>query len=205
MLLLGPNGAGKTTLLRVCATLLQPHAGTVRVGGVDAARDGAAVRRRLAVLGHESFLYPDLSAHENLAFYARLYRLDRIEERIELALDRFALRGWAHRPVRALSRGLVQRCALARVLLHDPALLLLDEPFTGLDAEARALLCERLRDAHTAGAALLMSTHDIALGAALCSRALVLTRGRLVADTAVRPEDAPQLEARVRALGGAPA
>lgn len=204
VLLLGHNGAGKTTLLQVCATLLSPTAGRVRIAGLDASRHGPAVRRQLAVLGHQSFLYPDLSAHENLTFYARLYRLEAVRETVERQIERFELRGWAHRPVRTLSRGMLQRCALARVLLHRPRLLLLDEPFTGLDVAARELLCERLREAHADGTAVLMSTHDLPLGLSLCQRALVLAGGRLVADVAVTPADAPRLEAGLR-RAGAPA
>jgi heme exporter protein A len=201
-LLLGPNGAGKTTLLRCAATLLRPQRGVVRIGGLDAARDGAAVRRRLAVLGHESFLYPDLSPLENLTFYARLYGLAGPERRALELVEQLGLRGWTHRPVRTLSRGLLQRCALARVLLHMPELLLLDEPFTGLDAEARALLSGVLRDAHAHGTAMLMSTHDLDLGLALCQRAIVLAGGRLAWQGPVTPADAARLEAELRRLGG---
>ncbi|MBX3028025.1 heme ABC exporter ATP-binding protein CcmA [bacterium] len=202
VLLLGHNGAGKTTLLRLCATLLSPSEGRVRIGGLDAGEHGSAARRQLAVLGHESFLYPDLTAHENLTFYARLYRLADPAARVEAQIDRFALRGWAHRPVRTLSRGMLQRCALARVLLHDPRLLLLDEPFTGLDAAARELLCGELRAAHARGAAVLMSTHDVPLGASLCERALVLARGRLVADLPIAAGDADRLDVEVRRHAG---
>jgi len=203
--LLGHNGAGKTTFLRLCATLLSPSEGRVRVGGLDAGANGIAVRRQIAVLGHESFLYPDLSAHENLVFYARLYGLTDARAQVEEQLDRFALRGWAHRPVRTLSRGMLQRCALARVLLHDPRLLLLDEPFTGLDVAARELLGEQLRLAHARGAAVVMSTHDVGLGVALCQRALVLSRGALVADLAVASDDAARLEAELRRFAPTPA
>lgn len=204
VLLLGHNGAGKTTFLRLCATLLSPSEGRVRIGGLDAGAHGIAVRRQIAVLGHESFLYPDLTAHENLTFYARLYGLADAGREVEAQIERFALRGWAHRPVRTLSRGMLQRCALARVLLHGPRLLLLDEPFTGLDVAARELLGEQLRAAHARGAAILMSTHDVPLGVALCQRALVLARGRLVADLGVAAGDAGHLEVELRRHGGPP-
>lgn len=204
VLLLGHNGAGKTTLLRLCATLLSPSEGRVRVGGLDADSHGIAVRRQIAVLGHESFLYPDLTAHENLTFYAHLYGLADAGALVEEQIDRFALRGWAHRPVRTLSRGMLQRCALARVLLHGPRLLLLDEPFTGLDVAARELLGEQLRAAHARGAAMVMSTHDVPLGAALCQRALVLARGTLVADMAIAAGDAGRLEAEMLRHAGTP-
>jgi heme exporter protein A len=176
----------------------------VRVGGLDAEAHGIAVRRQIAVLGHESFLYPDLTAHENLTFYARLYRVADPGRRVEEQIERFALRGWAHRPVRTLSRGMLQRCALARVLLHEPRLLLLDEPFTGLDVAARELLCEQLGAAHARGAAMVMSTHDVPLGAALCQRALVLARGSLVADLPIAAGDAGHLEAELRRYAPTP-
>jgi heme exporter protein A len=198
--LLGPNGAGKTTLLRLCATLLRPSDGRVRLFGMDAAEHGTALRRRLAVLGHESFLYPDLSPRENLRFYARLFRVAGADAQIEALIQRLGLAGWSHRPVRTLSRGLLQRCALARVLLHRPELLLLDEPFTGLDLAARDLLCDVLREAHTRGATVLMSTHEIALGLGLCTHALVLSDGRVAWQGAVAATDRAHVEAAVREL-----
>jgi heme exporter protein A len=198
--LFGPNGAGKTTLLRVCSTLLRPTTGAVRVFGLDAAAHGAAVRRRIAVLGHESWLYPDLSPRENLRFYARLFALDAPQARIDALVDRLGLAGWSHRPVRALSRGLLQRCALARVLLHEPELLFLDEPFTGLDLDGRDLLYTVLREAQQRGVTLLMSTHDVAPGLAVCAAAVVLLRGRIAWQGAVDADDAAGFEARYRAI-----
>jgi len=198
--LFGPNGAGKTTLLRLCATLLRPSAGRIRVLDLDAATEGPAVRRRIAVLGHESWLYPDLSTRENLRFYARLFGLDAPQARADALLERLGLSGWSHRPVRVLSRGLLQRAALARTLLHEPDVLFLDEPFTGLDLDARDLLCEVLREANRRGATVVMSTHDVALGLAVCSSALVLVRGRLAWQGAVSASEAGVFEARYRAL-----
>jgi heme exporter protein A len=200
VVLFGPNGAGKTTLLRLCATLLRPSSGRVRVLGLDAAKDGAAMRRRIAVLGHESWLYPDLSPRENLRFYARLFGVTSPTARVDALIDRLGLVGWSHRPVGTLSRGLVQRCALARVLLHEPELLFLDEPFTGLDLDARDLLCDVLREAHQRGTTLLMSTHDISLGLSLCSTAIVLVRGRIAWTGPARAADAGDFEARYRDL-----
>lgn len=198
--LFGPNGAGKTTLIRICATLLRPTTGTVRVLGLDPVREGTAVRRRIAMLGHESWLYPDLSARENLQVYARLFRVRDAARRIDGLLERLALIGWSQRPVRVLSRGLLQRAALARVLLHDPEVLFLDEPFTGLDLEARELLCAVLGEAHARGATLVMSTHDVATGLALCSTALVLVRGRVRWHGSVAADTATTFEARYRML-----
>lgn len=196
----GPNGAGKTTFLRLCSTLLRPSHGTIFVAGLDIAAEGVRARGSIAVLAHESFLYPDLSPSENLLFYARLYKLAQPHARVRALIDRMDLVGWAHRPVRTLSRGLVQRCALARVLLHQPKVLLLDEPFTGLDLDARATLCEVLSEAHRDGATLLMSTHDMTSGFALCSSALVLVKGRLAWHGPITPADQPRFEADYRAL-----
>jgi heme exporter protein A len=198
--LFGPNGAGKTTFLRLCATLLRPSAGRVRVFGLDAAANGIAVRRRIAMLAHESYLYPDLTPLENLRFHARLFSVADAEKRVRFLIDRLGLVGWAHRPVRALSRGLLQRCALARVLLHEPAVLFLDEPFTGLDLEAQTTLVEVLAEAHRQGTTLLMSTHDLASGLTLCTSALVLVRGRLASYGAVDPTARDDFERRYRAL-----
>jgi heme exporter protein A len=198
--LFGPNGAGKTTLLRLCATLLRPTAGRIRILGLDIGSEGPAVRRRIAVLGHESWLYPDLGPRENLRFYARLFQVAEPQRRIDALIDQLGLGGWSHRPVRALSRGLIQRCALARVLLHDPEVLFLDEPFTGLDLDARELLCDVLRDVHARGATLIMSTHDVALALAVCSTALVLVRGRIAWHGAVAAGEAAAFEALYRTL-----
>jgi heme ABC exporter ATP-binding subunit CcmA len=200
VLLLGPNGAGKTTLLGLCATLLRPSGGRVRLFGLDTAQHGPAVRRRLAVLGHESFLYPDLSARENLRFYARLYGVADAVACIDALIERLGIAGWSHRPVRVLSRGMLQRCALARVLLHAPDLLLLDEPFTGLDLAARDLLCEVLGQAHRQGTTLLMSTHELELGFRLCTDALVLAGGRVAWQGGIATNDHARIETMLREL-----
>jgi heme exporter protein A len=197
---LGPNGAGKTTFPRLCTTLLRPSAGTIRLLGLDAASRGSAVRRRIGVLTHESPLYPDLTAAENLLFYARLFRLRNPAARIQTLIDRMGLTGWANRPVQTLSRGLLQRCALARVLIHEPDILFLDEPFTGLDLDARETLCEVLAETQNAGTTLLMSTHDLEAGFRLCSSALVFVRGRLAWHGSIHPTERASFEDRYRSL-----
>lgn len=197
---LGPNGAGKTTFLRLCTTLLRPTSGEIRLFGMDTARHGNAVRRRIGLLGHESLLYPDLTAAENLLFYARLFRVRQAAARIEVLIERLALSGWANRPVRTLSRGLLQRCALARVLIHEPDILFLDEPFTGLDLDARETLCQVLSEVCAAGATLLMSTHDLEVGFRLCSSALVFVRGRLAWQGLISPTERLAFEDRYRSL-----
>lgn len=183
----GPNGAGKTTLLRLLATLLRPSEGSLRLFERSLSDGGAHARRQIGLLSHHSFLYPDLTPVQNLEFYARMFGVPGPARRVRALLDQVGLSGWAHRPVRTLSRGLEQRCALARVLLHEPRLLLLDEPFTGLDVDAAAMLSGMLRQAHARGTALLMTTHDIDRGFEICGRAVILVRGRLMWDGAISP------------------
>jgi heme exporter protein A len=173
----GPNGAGKTTFLRLLATLLQPSAGILRL--FERAPHDPAVRRRLGFLGHDSFLYPDLTPVENLTFYGRAYHLSDLSARIADALERIGLREWGHTPVRTFSRGMEQRLALARMLLHEPELLLLDEPSTGLDSRGVTTLQATLADAKGQGKTIVLTTHDFALGLELCDRVLILDRGRL--------------------------
>jgi heme exporter protein A len=138
LVVFGPNGAGKTTLLRVLATLLRPHGGSVRVLGSALPRESWAVRGRIGMLGHEPMLYRELSARENLCYHARLHRCAR--GRVEEMLERVGMRKRADEPLRTLSRGMVQRIAIARAVLHDPELLLLDEPYAHLDPAARELV-----------------------------------------------------------------
>ena len=176
--LFGPNGAGKSTLLRLCATLYEPTAGVLTLFGSPAR--SAAVRRRIGLLSHQSFLYPDLSARENLAFYARLYGLARPEHVADAWLERIGLTKSAMRPVRVFSRGMEQRLALARTLLHAPELVLLDEPWSALDAAAADLLSELLAGLRADGRTILVATHDFARGLALAARAVILHGGRVV-------------------------
>ena len=173
----GPNGAGKTTFLRLLATLLKPSGGTLTLFG--GAPYEPAVRRKLGFLGHESFLYPDLTPRENLTFYGRAYCLTDLPNRIADILTQVGLHDWGNTPVRTFSRGMEQRLALARALLHEPDLLLLDEPYTGLDSYGVAILQHALAHAKTQGKTVMLTTHDFALGLALCDRALIFNRGRL--------------------------
>ncbi len=190
----GPNGAGKSTLLRLLATLLRPSAGALRLFERPVNDGGAAARRRIGFLSHQSFLYPDLTPTENLEFYARMFGVTRVSERVRALIDRVGLTGWAHRPVRTLSRGLEQRCALARALVHEPQLLMLDEPFTGLDVDASSMLTAMLREAHANGTTLLMTTHDMARGFEVCGRAIILNRGRLIWDGNIRETQLVEFE-----------
>jgi heme exporter protein A len=143
LVVFGPNGAGKTTLLRVLATLLRPHAGNVNVLGARLPEESWAVRGRVGLLGHEPLLYRELTARENLRFHARLYGV--ADARVQELLDAVAMGARAGEPLRTLSRGMVQRVAVARAVLHDPELLLLDEPYANLDPAAVELVAPLLQ------------------------------------------------------------
>jgi heme exporter protein A len=174
--LLGPNGAGKSTLLRLLAGLARPSAGTIELGGAATTR--AARRRGVGLVGHATFLTPTLTTRENLLLAARLFGLPDPAGRAARALADEELEAVAERRAGALSRGLAQRAAIARALLHDPELVLLDEPFTGLDARAAERLSARLEEEKRAGRTLVVATHDLARVAGLADGALVLARGR---------------------------
>lgn len=177
---MGPNGAGKSTLLAMLGGALRPDEGTILFRGEVRDAGETAWCREIGVLSHRGFLYGALSARENLEFYARLYGLPDRTSRVRNRLDEVELTEAADRPVRTFSRGMRQRLALARALLHDPALVLLDEPFTGLDIHASALLTEvlgRLRDGRRT---VLLVTHNLSQGLALGDRVAIQARGRFV-------------------------
>jgi ABC-type multidrug transport system ATPase subunit len=177
--LLGANGAGKSTLLSIAATMLEPSSGAVLYGGHSARAAGAALRARIGVLGHDLYIYPELTAFENLAFFGRLYGLSDVDSAVRTALVRAGLEDRATDPVSSFSRGMRQRLALERALLHSPRLLLLDEPFTGLDDASSTALQERLRGARDQGALVVVTTHDLEAIEPLVDSAFVLTSGRL--------------------------
>jgi heme exporter protein A len=183
--LLGPNGAGKSTLLSIAATLLDPSSGEVRYGEETARESGGDLRGRIGLLGHDLYIYPELTAAENLLFFGRIYGLAGVERRVAAALDRAGLAGRDDQ-VATFSRGMRQRLALERALLHEPRLVLLDEPFTGLDDAAIVGLRERLQALRGAGCMVLVTTHDLETIDGLVDRALVLQKGR-VAQMAAGP------------------
>lgn len=182
--LLGPNGAGKSTLLAIAATLMAPTTGEVRYGTETARSGGGALRGRIGVLAHDLHLYPELTARENLEFFGRLYALSGVPARVEAALARAGLSARAHDVVSGFSRGMRQRLAVERALLHEPRLVLFDEPFTGLDDDARRSLLARLRVLRDGGAIVLVATHDFGTVDAVLDRAALLREGRLVSVTA---------------------
>lgn len=183
--LLGPNGAGKSTLLSIVSTLIAPSSGEVRYGQWTARDAGARLRARLGLLSHDLHLYPELTARENLTFFGRLYGLPDAGALVGRALERSMLAARADDLVAGFSRGMRQRLALERVLLHQPRLLLLDEPFTGLDDASAVALVARLKDLRSQGCIVLLATHDLDVAETVLDRAAVLKDGRLVALEAV--------------------
>jgi ABC-type multidrug transport system ATPase subunit len=179
--LLGPNGAGKSTLLSIIATLLAPSSGEVRYGPYQASDGGGALRGRIGVLAHDLHLYPELTAGENLEFFARLYGVPSPAGVVARALEHAGLADRRDDFVSGFSRGMRQRLALERALLHGPRLLLLDEPFTGLDDAATRALVARLQGLRSEGCIVLLATHDLETVEGVLDRAAILRDGRLIA------------------------
>jgi heme exporter protein A len=184
--LFGRNGAGKTTFLKIAATLMRPTKGRLVIEGYDVNGEPEKARRRIGFLSHNTFVYRDLSALDNLKFFSRLYSVDDSEDRVLALLDRVGLRRLAGQPVRSFSRGLQQRVGIARVLLHDPSLLLLDEPYTGLDAQATATLNSILDESAASGKTVILTTHDLDQGLRAATRAVIIDKGRVVASSDAR-------------------
>ena len=176
--LLGPNGAGKSTLLGVLATLVTPSEGTVRYGDREAGEGGAPLRAKIGFLSHDLQLYPELTARENLEFFAGLYGLNESTSRVRCALEQAGLDDRADDLVEGFSRGMRQRLALERSILHDPKLVLFDEPFTGLDAASSRALSDRLLGLREAGRIVCIATHDLDVVDGLLDRAVILKKGR---------------------------
>ena len=182
--LVGPNGAGKSTLMRIVATLLKPTAGEVKIGGWLMPQFSDRVRRHIGLVSHQTLLYGDLTAAENLLFFAKLYRLDHSDDRVAQALKRVGLAARERDAVRTFSRGMMQRLTIARATLHEPDVLLLDEPYTGLDQDASALLDSLLKRESENGRTILMITHDLVHGLNLCDRVAILSRVKIVQEIA---------------------
>jgi ABC-type multidrug transport system ATPase subunit len=189
--LVGPNGAGKSTLLRVLAGLLRPTAGEVWIEGRSLPRDPWSARRAVGMVGHQSMLHPDLTARENLMVYARLYGLDNAAGRVDAMLERVGLSARRDSRLPTLSRGMVQRLALARALLHEPALLLLDEAETGLDARAHDLLASTLHGGQTA----VLASHDLGFVREVADEVVFLANGRVVSQHDIGHAGAAELHA----------
>jgi heme exporter protein A len=175
----GPNGAGKTTMLKVLSTLTGASKGSAKVVGLDVVQDAVELRNRIGFISHNPLLYPDLTAEENLEFFADLYCIDNARDRIHELLTAVELDHRRLDPVRTFSRGMIQRLSIARSLLHEPEVIFLDEPYSGLDPHAMDILdslIAQVRDQHT----FVMISHDLTKGLELCSHALILAKGKVV-------------------------
>lgn len=187
--LLGPNGAGKTTFLRILASLTRPSSGIVRISDHVLPAEAVAVRRNLGFVSHLPLIYGDLTAEENLWFYSQMYTIPSPEQRIQNVLEMVGLSERGRDLARTFSRGMQQRLAIGRAILHEPQLLLLDEPYTGLDQSASEMLDITLRRVVARGQTVLLTSHDLIHAAELASRFDVLSNGRIIAS--VQGEDLP--------------
>ena len=178
--LFGRNGAGKTTFLHLAATLMTPTEGQLIYGDDEESSSAEEIRRQIGLVSHASFLYPDLTVRENLAFYAQLYGLSDTDSVVDEAIRHADLSVRADSPVRSLSRGMHQRLTIARAVLHRPSLLLLDEPYTGLDPVSADRLSALLTGFREQGTAAILTTHDLERGLAAADRVAILESGRLV-------------------------
>ena len=202
--LFGRNGAGKTTFLKIAATLMRPTHGSLRIEGIDIHKEPEKARRHIGFLSHNTFIYRDLSALENLRFFCRLYGVDDSHDRLMDWLERVGLRRRANDVVRAFSRGLQQRMGIARVLLHNPSLILLDEPYTGLDAQAMAMLNVLLDEIVASGRTVILTTHDLAQGLRSATRAMVMDRGMVVLSSVASDPAIREAYSRLILMGGTP-
>ena len=179
--LLGPNGAGKTTFLRILASLSRPSLGAVKVAGHRLPSEAAQVRAKLGVVSHLPLLYPELTAEENLQFYARMYGISKYDQRVTEVLEMVGLENRRKDLVRTFSRGMQQRLAIGRAVIHDPEVMLFDEPYTGLDQDASEMLDDVLRSVAAQGRTVVMTSHDLTRAESLATRFDVLTRGVIAA------------------------
>jgi len=186
----GPNGAGKTTLLKIMSTLISPTRGTVVVDGLDIHKNPQEIRSKIGVISHETYLYGELTARENLRFYGKMYGTDHLEERIKEVIEEVGLRHRQNDRVSTFSRGMKQRLSIARAIIHNPPILLLDEPYTGLDQQAAATF-DRILEGLESRIRIMVS-HDLERGTARCSRALILDHGSIVHE--IPPRELRDLE-----------
>lgn len=180
LVIFGPNGAGKTTLTKVLATIIKPSSGTVTVNGLNLKENAEELRRQIGVVTHQTFLYSNLTAYENLAFYSHMYDVPRAKERIGQVVAMVGMTSRLYDRVGILSRGMQQRLAIARALLHKPSLMLLDEPETGLDQQAISMLWEALLAEGEEKRTIILTTHNLERGLELGDRLIILARGEIV-------------------------
>ena len=194
--LFGPNGAGKTTLIHILCGLMQPSAGRACVAGFDTRYDREAVSRTVGVISHNPFLYPTLTAFENLKFYGMMYGVKRLNERIKQLITMVGLEDVADERVQDFSRGMQQRLSVARAIIHEPEILFLDEPYTGLDQHGSESFRQMLLRFRSEEKTIIMTSHDLDKGLEICNRVAILNRGRLVYNeylTGIIKEDFKQI------------
>jgi ABC-type multidrug transport system ATPase subunit len=182
MTLFGPNGAGKTTLIKLLATLTSPTSGTLSVYGYDVRKDVNNIRSVIGVISHDPYLYDNLSAFENIKFFGTLYGLDDVDNRARSVIKQVGLEKRMNDLVRTFSRGMKQRLTVARAIVHEPKILLLDEPYTGLDQHGAEIFGEMLSDLKSQRRTILMTTHNIDEGLELSDRIGILAKGKIVLD-----------------------
>ena len=192
--LFGPNGAGKSTMLRLVATLGKPSSGNILVHNIDVGKNPETVRKNIGLISHQTLLYDDLTAPENLTFYGRMYGLQNLNQRIGEVLQAVGLDHRQKDRVRNFSRGMKQRLAIARAILHKPSILLLDEPFTGLDTSAQSMLSNMITDLKTEGHTIFLVTHDLGQGLSLADRFGILCRGKLTHEASTENMNESQLQ-----------
>jgi heme exporter protein A len=180
LVIFGPNGAGKTTLIKVLATIMNPSSGSIMIGGLDSRKNAEKVRRRIGVVSHQTFLYSNLTASENLEFYCRMYDVPAVRQRVKEVIAMVGMTSRLHDRVGTLSRGMQQRLSIARSLLHKPDIMLLDEPETGLDQQAIAIFREALQADGEEQCTVVLTSHNLERGLDMGERLLILNRGSIV-------------------------
>lgn len=190
----GPNGAGKTTLIKVLSTQIKPTEGRVYVGGLDVVRQADELRARTGVISHHTYLYPNLSALENLRFYGKMYGVEDLDDRARALVEQVGLTGREDDRVGTYSRGMQQRLSIARALLHEPEIMFLDEPYTGLDQHASSMLRRVLETLHTGERSILLVTHNLEQGLEMCDEVAIQVMGRMVYRRPIEQVDRPAFE-----------
>jgi len=194
LIIIGPNGAGKTTLIKILSTLMKPTSGEGRIVGFDLRKEEDDLRRNIGMLSHYTFLYENLTAYENLKFYGRLYEVKNIEKEIRRVIEEVGLETRLHDTVRTFSRGMKQRLSIARSIIHDPSLLLLDEPYTGLDQWSKKRFKNILKRFHSQGKTIIMTTHNLPSSLELGDRVIILSSGKISHEQEMTRMDLEELE-----------
>lgn len=194
IVIFGPNGAGKTTLIKVLATIMKPSAGSVKIDGLNLKDNAEEIRCQLGVVSHQTFLYSNLTAYENLEFYSRMYNVPTRTQRIREVVDMVGMISRLYDRVGTLSRGMQQRLSIARSLIHKPSIMLLDEPETGLDQQATAMLWEALKSEGKEKRTILLTTHNLERGLEVGERLMILAQGKITYDKPKQGLDLSELK-----------